>query len=304
MLALSFQLHACQASPSGPSYVPQAGETRTRPADGAAMVFVPDGSFTMGSPSEQTRIARQLCRQASGPQLAIATCGLAAFSDESPAHLVELSGFWFDRTEVTNAQYELCVTAGACTPPLDSGSFTRPRYFGEADFDDYPVVQVTRGQAQAYCTWVAARLPSEAEWEYAARGPESRLFPWGDTFEPRRLNYCDRSCTGLSDPVHDDGFPDTAPVGSFPAGASWIGALDLAGNVREWVADWYGPYAAAPAVDPAGPTTGDSYIPRGGSWYDTPDDVRSANRGSNLPDYTHPKVGFRCAAGAVFFNDP
>lgn len=286
---------ACQTPPPAtPSPTQRPGETSMRASDGATLVFVPAGTFIMGGTSELTRYARQLCKDAAG-DLAIAVCGTNAFADEHPAHPVELSGYWINQTEVTNRQYALCMDAGACAPPVEAGSFTRPVYFGDPTFDGYPVVNVDWSRAAAYCAWAGARLPTEAEWEYAARGPENRLFPWGDTFEPERLNYCDSSCPGLSDPSTNDGYPDTAPVGSFPQGASWVGAMDMAGNVREWVADWYGPYSLDAVIDPQGPESGESRIPRGGSWYDTPDDVRSVNRGANLPDYTHPKVGFRCA---------
>jgi len=166
-------------------------------------------------------------------------------------------------------------------------------------FGDYPVVLVDWHRASVYCAWAGARLPTEAKWEFAARGPENRLLPWGDTFDPARLNYFDKSCAGMSDPSFDDGFPDTAPVGSFPQGASRVGAPDMVGNVRARAADWYAPYATEAAIDPIGPVSGESRIPRGGSWYDTPDDVRSLNRGANLPGYTHPKVGFRCAVDSL-----
>lgn len=292
-------LAGCQSLSPAPSLpIHQPGDTATRTADSAVIIYVPEGTFSMGGTSEMTRYARRLCRDAAG-DVALAVCGSAAFADESPQHAVGLSAFWIDRTEVTNRQYAQCVDAGACAPPVETGSFSRPGYYDDPAFDDYPVVQVDWGMASVYCAWSGARLPTEAEWEFAARGPENRLFPWGDTFDPARLNYCDKSCAGMSDPSFDDGFPDTAPVGSFPQGASWVGALDLAGNVREWVADWYGPYAAEAGINPIGPVSGESRIPRGGSWYDTPDDVRSLNRGANLPDYTHPKVGFRCAVDSL-----
>jgi len=117
-------------------------------------------------------------------------------------------------------------------------------YFDESDYSDYPVIWVTRDQAAEYCSWVGGRLPTEAEWEYAARGPENLTFPWGNEFDPSRVNYCDASCAhGVVDPSCDDGYPETAPVGSFSSGVSWSGALDMAGNVREWVSDWFGYYA-------------------------------------------------------------
>jgi len=274
------------------------GDTWTRPGDGAAMVYVPSGEFEMGSTFEQTNYARALCRESVGvPAAAICTAG--SFANEKPAHRVALDGFWIDRTEVTNGQYQRCVTAGACLAPVETGSYTRDSYYGDPTYHDYPVIWVTQQQAIDYCTWVGARLPTEAEWEYAARGRESRLFPWGDEFDGTRLNYCDASCaTGVKDEALVDGYPETAPVGSFPTGISWCGALDMAGNVREWVADWYGYYSGERQVNPAGPSDGDSHIPRGGCWLDRPDDTRCANRGENTVDYSRHKVGFRCAANA------
>ena len=261
------------------------------------MVYVPAGEFTMGSDAAGLAYAVALCRRFStDPATALATCQRSAFTDEQPAHTVALDAFWLDRTEVTNGQYRRCEAAGGCTAPAEEGSYTRPSYYIAPEFAGYPVVWVTWRQAAEYCAWAGARLPTESQWEFAARGPDGRLFPWGNVFDGSRLNYCDSRCTaGPNDGSVDDGYADTAPVGSFPAGASWTGALDLAGNVREWVSDWYGRYPAEPQNNPTGPATGDSHIPRGGSWLDKPDDVRSANRGANDPDYTRHKVGFRCA---------
>lgn len=280
------------------------GETWTRPLDGAVMVYVLSGKFMMGSDSSAMAAARKLCREYTG-ETAVAVCTRAAFANEYPAHPVAVTGFWLDRTEVTNGQYRSCVDAGACTQPVESGSYYRTSYYSDPAYTDYPVIWVTQGQAANYCAWAGARLPTEAEWEYAARGPESTIFPWGDEFDGTRLNYCDRNCdAGPHDPSVDDGYADTAPVGSYPAGASWVGALDMAGNVREWVADWSGMYLPGLQADPVGPETGEGHIPRGGAWLDKPDDVRSANRGENSIDYSRHKVGFRCALSASLLAAP
>jgi formylglycine-generating enzyme required for sulfatase activity len=286
------------SKPAGPPASASLGEIWRRPDDGAAMVYVPGGEFGLGSDAAALERARRLCIEYStDPAAARATCSHDAFEDEHPAHRVTLDGFWIDRTEVTNGRYRRCVESGACTPPAESGSYTRASYYGNPLYDDYPVIWVTWGQAAGYCAWAGGRLPTEAEWEAAARGPQGRTYPWGDAFDGTRLNYCDARCpAGPNDVAVDDGYADTAPAGSFPDGASWCGALDLAGNVREWVGDWYGKYPAALQSNPAGPPSGESRIPRGGSWLDLPDDIRSANRGANAPDYTRHKVGFRCAA--------
>ncbi|MBU0494980.1 MAG: formylglycine-generating enzyme family protein [Chloroflexi bacterium] len=285
-------------TPIAPAPTPanRLGDTRTRPADGATMVYVPAGEFVMGITYEQAQYTQELCKKYGGAG-APNTCGHAmAIANEKPPHAVALDGYWIDRTEVTNGQYQRCVAAGACTPPAETGSYTRESYYGDPAYDNYPVVWVTQQQAADYCVWAGAQSPTEAQWEYAARGPESLLFPWGNTFDGTRLNYCDVNCTlGPNDPSVNDGYPDTAPVGSFPTGVSWCGALDLAGNVREWVADWFRYYTKERQVNPTGPPTGRTRIPRGGSWLDRPDIVRSTNRGENAPDYTRHKVGFRCA---------
>lgn len=273
---------------------PQLGDTRQRQTDGMTMVFVPSGEFSMGIDYIGMRYAIQLCKQATAI-LGPGGCPGTSYADEMPAHIVKLDAFWIDRTEITNQQYERCVENQACSPPSDTGSFTRETYFGDTAYADYPVVWVTRDQAVEYCSWAGGRLPTEAEWEYASRGPESRTFPWGEDFEPFRANYCDASCAaGVIDPSYDDGYPETAPVGSFPAGVSWCGAQDMAGNVREWVADWFGYFSADPQVNPVGPDEGETHIPKGGCWLDTPENLRGSNRGQNTPDYTRHKVGFRC----------
>jgi formylglycine-generating enzyme required for sulfatase activity len=163
--------------------------------------------------------------------------------------------------------------------------------------NDQPIVCVTWDQAASYCGWVEARLPTEAEWEYAARGPGGGRYPWGDEIDGLRLNYCDVNCEldKRNDAV-DDGFARSAPVGSYPDGASWIRALDMADNVWEWTADWYGPYLSERQSDPTGPDTGDRRIARGGSWHTGADHARSALRTYSQPDRSINHVGFRCAA--------
>jgi formylglycine-generating enzyme required for sulfatase activity len=272
------------------------GDTWTRPTDNAVMVYVPGGEFDMGTTKDQMKYSLQLCEEDDARTFGEdARCFSTEYADETPAHVVILDGFWIDRTEVTNKQFERCVRAGSCTQPTQKGSYTRTSYFGDSAYDDYPVMWVRWDQATDYCQWVGARLPTEAEWEYAARGPESRMFPWGNSFDGTRLDYCDASCElGIADPSTDDGYPDTAPVGSYPAGMSWCGALDMAGNVREWVSDWYGPYQAGQQVNPGGPTSGQLLVSRGGSWFDPPSNVRSVKRGQNTPDFSAYKLGIRC----------
>lgn len=273
----------------------QLGDTRFREQDGMNQVFVPEGEFQMGSTKDMVFAAIDLCKESYSEDGNPAVCRYESFVDEYPDHTVSLSGFWLDQTEVTNGQYKLCVEAGICEPPLEQGSFSRDHYFDSAEYDSYPVINLTVALAAEYCSWVGGRLPTEAEWAYAARGPEGLIFPWGNEFDPTKLNYCDASCPGISDPDYDDGYADTSPAGSFPEGASWVGALDMAGNVREWVSDYYGFFSLDPTIDPQGPAEGDAIVSRGGSWYDPFFNLRSNNRGSNTLDYYRHKLGFRCA---------
>jgi formylglycine-generating enzyme required for sulfatase activity len=248
---------------------PTPADTWVRPADGMVMVYVPAGEFEMGKKETY---------------------------DERPVHTVALDAFWIDRTEVTNAQYALCVADGVC----DEAGFAN-----DADFngDDYPVVGVSWYDANTYCSWVDARLPTEAEWEYAARGEQRYVYPWGDEFDCSLGNFDDETQRDdylVPGGVGCDGYERTAPVGSFPTGASWCGALDLAGNVWEWVADWYDRdyYERSPTQNPLGPEEGDGKVLRGGSWNDVPYYLRSANRFRNPPDGSYGGVGFRCARGS------
>lgn len=241
------------------------GSTETSPKDGMLQVYVPAGAFLMGS----------------------SDLDLTASSDEKPQHTVYLDAYWIDRTEVTNAMYSVCVQAGACQPPISTHSHSHDSYYGDAQYADYPVVWVSWDDAQAYCKWAGRRLPTEAEWEKAARGADARVYPWGNTPPTCALGNFglqNGNCVG-----------DTTRVGSYPAGASPFGALDMSGNVWEWVWDWYNEsyYSNSPSQNPTGPASGSMHGIRGGSWYfDTPR-VGATNRtwfvgpgGDNL--------GFRC----------
>jgi formylglycine-generating enzyme required for sulfatase activity len=225
-----------------------AGDSRINPRDQATYLFVPGGEFPMGSEIEP---------------------------DEMPQHMVDVASFWIGQTEVTNAQYARCVEAGECTAP-------RNDEWSDAAKATHPVTYVDWSQASAYAAWVGGRLPTEAEWEKAAHGTETRNFPWGDAVtDEQRLNF-----NSPQGPV---------AVGSYPAGASPYGALDMAGNVEEWVADWYAPdyYSEAPYANPTGPADGRFHIVRGGSYTSSRGDVRTTKRGRALPDSAFPGVGFR-----------
>jgi len=269
-----------------------SGDTKTRAADGMAMVYVPAGEFEMGSGDGDVDYALRLCNAYRS------NCTKDWFEDEQPMHTVALDGFWIDQTEVTNAQYRRCVEAGTCGPPAEGGSYTRDTYYGDSIYDDYPVIYVSWHQAEAYCAWAGARLPTEAEWEYAARGSDGRMFPWGNAFDGTWLSYCDLNCGyDWADKTFDDNYADTAPVGNYPIGASWCGALDMAGNVWEWVADWYGGYPSGRQVNPTGPSSETHRVLRGGSWGNTPGGTHSADRHRYTPATMSYLLGFRCAMG-------
>jgi formylglycine-generating enzyme required for sulfatase activity len=232
------------------------------------MVFVPGGRFDMGG--DETHPETE--------------------DDEVPRHPVALSSFWIDRTEVTNAQLARCVAAGACTPPYPPALAVHEGYYEDPEYAGHPAINVDWQHGQSYCTWAGGQLPTEAQWEYAARGPDERLYPWGDRPpDETLLNYA-----GIVN--------NTAPVGLYADGASWVGALDMAGNVWEWTADWYRPYSPAPQVNPSGPDQGIGHVLRGGSWYDDAPFVRSVNRyvvREAYAEYGKPRsygfgVGFRC----------
>ena len=225
------------------------------------MVYVPSGTFTMGSETGD--------------------------ADERPVHNVWLSGFWIDRYEVTNAQYRECEAAQVCKRPGEVKSNTRSNYYNKSDYDNYPVLFISSDDARIYCQWRGKRLPTEAEWEKAAswdwRTGTKFTWPWGNTFDNSK--------------VRDDTPQDTMPVGSHPQGSSPYGAMDMAGNVLEWTADYYDAnyYAVSSASNPKGPATGYGRVVRGGTWWDVDYDLRTTRRKQEDANARQMYLGFRCA---------
>ncbi len=222
------------------------------------MVLIPMGEFLMGA-------------EDGGP-------------DARPAHRTMVSSFWMDTFEVTNALYRRCVESGACQPPKDR------RAFDDLQLARHPVGNVTWNQARTYCHWVGKRLPTEAEWEKAARGIDGRRFPWGNSEGSLKRWLRERS--------HNPGANGTAPVGGLPATVSPYGVHDMVGNVWEWVNDWYAEdyYAIGPSQDPQGPLRGSFRVLRGGDWSQSPLELRASYRGWDDMTYWGPTLGFRCAA--------
>ncbi len=229
--------------------------------DGAILVAVPGGPFTMGYGNA-----------------------------DNPVHDVTVGDFWIYSSKVTNQQYAACVNAGVCTPPDPANSES----YGNSLFVNLPVTGVNYDQAAAYCTYVHGRLPTEAEWEKAARGPDGNIFPWGNdapTCDLLNFKYCVGKPTDVT---------------QYPQGASYYSALDMSGNVREWTADWYSPsyYSESPAEDPLGPELGEKRSVRGSSFADSADFAIAAHRFSLRPVDTLPDLGFRCVVEDPTFYAP
>lgn len=234
------------------------GSTMKSETDDMTMVYVPAGEFLMG-----------------------------------PAKIkIYLDAFWIDQTEVTNAMYSRCVEEGACPPP------SRETY-KNPDYAQHPVMWVNWFQAQAYCHWTNQRLPSEAEWEKAARGTDGRMYPWGnDPPASNLVNICDENCSYIwKDKTVNDGYKKTIPVGTLTYGASPYGAMDMAGNVWEWTADWFDEkaYYVPPTANPSGAQYGRTRVIRGGSWTDLDKYIQTFHRDDLVPQYTLYNIGFRCA---------
>jgi formylglycine-generating enzyme required for sulfatase activity len=241
----------------------QGSENATPATCARNQVAIPGGTFMMGSKDGKMK--------------------------EGPVHQVTLSPFCIDKTEVTVAAYRACVEARDCkTPKAEAFGCT----WGKSGMDQHPINCVDWSEAKAFCEWANGRLPTEAEWEFAARGTDGRKYPWGPQDPaPSRLNMGGK----------DDGWEYTAPVGSYPRGASPFGVLDMAGNVWEWTADACEPYRSGAETNPvrSSPDASSLRVFRGGSWHDNaPSWVRTAFRNGSSPGYRIDYLGFRCARGA------
>jgi eukaryotic-like serine/threonine-protein kinase len=250
---------------SSTMYTPNAtariGSAMVSEKDGMISVYVPAGEFLMGSTAADE----------------------FASADEKPQHNVYMDAFWIDRTKVTNAMYAKCVQAGFCRTPLSTSTSRQNAYYGNSQYDNYPALNITWDYARKYCAWVGGRLPTEAEWEKAARGIDGRIYPWGNEIsDGRRANFA--------------GNVGTTPVDAYPAGASPYGALDMAGNAWEWVADWYGKtyYSSSPKENPTGPSSGTSRVLRGGAFYSSGGAIRAPDRSESDPNSEWDYRGFRC----------
>jgi formylglycine-generating enzyme required for sulfatase activity len=259
---------------------PQPIDQQINSTDGAELVFVPAGEFTMGVNEDDDPLF---------------------WGAEGPAHEVDLDEFWIYRMEVTNEMYQMCVAEGKCPRPSKTTSSISEDYYGNEKYHDYPVIHVSYTHAVSYCNWAGGKLPTEAQWEKAARGTQSYSYPWGDQGPDSELaNLCGSECIDGSerDSNHSDDFPGPAPVGGFPLGASPYSAFDMAGNVWEWVFDYFDSYyySRSSYDNPRGPANGTRRVIRGGSWSNPRSGARTVARASLNPDDFTDTVGFRCVS--------
>jgi sulfatase modifying factor 1 len=269
----------------------------TAPARGVVMLRAPvrdkvhftGGRFIMGSTPPDLEEALDLCRREIEAQLCEKY--VAALLFETVAHMVTLSPFAIDRTEVSVGAYDKCVQSGACLRaqfPLGDVHFDHP---------NFPVTFVSWENARVYCAFVGGRLPTEAEWEFAARGENRRIFPWGNVYNPHLANH--GALFGSQTTDATDGYELLAPVDAFFDGATPEGVLQMAGNVSEWVFDFFASdlsgfgYAGNPVTNPKGPPTGLAHLVRGGSYAQGATFLRAASRSQEWS--FAPDVGFRCA---------
>lgn len=219
-----------------------------------------------------------------------------------PVHKVYLDSYYIDQYEVTNVQYLACVNAGACGPPSSIGPGPYASYYDNSEFDNYPVVYVSWFSARNYCEWRGADLPTEAQWEKAARGTDERTYPWGDNFDGSFANFCDKECgNDWANKDYYDGYAGPSPVGSYKSNISPFGIYDMAGNVSEWVMDWYSLtyYQDSPEINPMGPESGEMRVLRGGSWWSGESMLPVYDRSLNNPSIATDSFGFRCARDAT-----
>ncbi len=249
--------------------------TTAAPSGPAGMVWVPAGTFLMGSNPDHVQQATEWC-----------DCGKRRFEAELYMRDVHVSAFYIDKYEVTNRQFQAFANATAYQTDAEKKNEARTwRTEFTAGKEGHPVIWMSWNDANTYCKWAGKRLPTEAEWEKAARGTDARLWPWGNTWDNKRLNMA------------EGGRKTTTQVGSFADGASSYGALDMAGNVWEWVNDWYGfgYYQSGENHDPKGPEGGEDKGLRGGGYNNAIYDVRTANRHKGGATGYAPDHGFRCA---------
>lgn len=273
ILLFCIVLSACAPTPPTPVITPTtvpALPVTPLPADG--MVFVPAGPFEMGNSLDK---ALAECRKFRSD------CEAVWYAAEEPVHTVDVPAFYIDVYEVTNAAYRVCLLASVCQPPHFIYSATHTDYFTNKVYDNYPMINVNWENAKTYCEWRGVRLPTEAEWEKAARGTDGRMYPWGEVLDPTRANYQDSK---LGDPT---------TVGSYESGKSPYGAYDMTGNVWEWTSDWFDAYPGSSATNP---DFGQKVrVLRGGAWLDPGNTIHASNRGGLDPTHSFGNIGFRCA---------